>query len=275
MSSPPPLAIRRRSPWQQAPKPDPAKFLTQPLVRDLYTADPSAHVFNGKIFIYPVARHRCRRARRRSRQPLRDARLSRLLDGADRRAGHRSRRRARHQERALGRPSDVGAGRRRERRQVLPVLSGEGQAGRLPDRRRRRRQPRRPVHGRSRSRSPAASASTRPCSRTAMASPTCTSAASGADSCSAGRLARTQAEDIYPAKDQPALSAKIARLGDDMMSLCGSAERRRAPRRARQAAHRRRQRPPLLRSLVGAQVQRHVLLLVLDRRHALHHVRHR
>jgi hypothetical protein len=37
----------------QAPKPDPSKFLAQPLVRDIYTADPSAHVFNGKIFIYP------------------------------------------------------------------------------------------------------------------------------------------------------------------------------------------------------------------------------
>ena len=36
-----------------APKLDPAKFLTQPLIADLYTADPSAHVFNGKIFIYP------------------------------------------------------------------------------------------------------------------------------------------------------------------------------------------------------------------------------
>lgn len=30
-----------------------AKFLTQPLAIDIYTADPSAHVFNGKIFIYP------------------------------------------------------------------------------------------------------------------------------------------------------------------------------------------------------------------------------
>ena len=30
-----------------------AKFLTPPLVNDIYTADPSAHVFNGKIFIYP------------------------------------------------------------------------------------------------------------------------------------------------------------------------------------------------------------------------------
>jgi hypothetical protein len=32
---------------------DPSKFLNQPLVRGTYTADPSAHVFNGKIFIYP------------------------------------------------------------------------------------------------------------------------------------------------------------------------------------------------------------------------------
>src|ERR1051325_1548903 len=35
-----------------APKMDPAKFLTQPLITDVYTADPSAHVFNGKIYIY-------------------------------------------------------------------------------------------------------------------------------------------------------------------------------------------------------------------------------
>src|SRR4051812_18142239 len=28
-------------------------FLSQPLVTDIYTADPSAHVFNGKIYIYP------------------------------------------------------------------------------------------------------------------------------------------------------------------------------------------------------------------------------
>ena len=34
------------------PKPV-GKFLTQPLVTDIYTADPSAHVFNGRIFIYP------------------------------------------------------------------------------------------------------------------------------------------------------------------------------------------------------------------------------
>lgn len=34
-------------------KPDPAKFLSQPLVSGMYTADPSAHVFNGRIYVYP------------------------------------------------------------------------------------------------------------------------------------------------------------------------------------------------------------------------------
>ena len=29
------------------------KFLTQPLIPGIYTADPSAHVFNGTIYIYP------------------------------------------------------------------------------------------------------------------------------------------------------------------------------------------------------------------------------
>lgn len=29
------------------------QYLAQPLVRDIYTADPSAHVFNGRIYVYP------------------------------------------------------------------------------------------------------------------------------------------------------------------------------------------------------------------------------
>ncbi|MCC9168106.1 glycoside hydrolase family 43 protein [Pontibacter harenae] len=29
------------------------QYLSEPLVKDIYTADPSAHVFNGKIYIYP------------------------------------------------------------------------------------------------------------------------------------------------------------------------------------------------------------------------------
>src|SRR5882672_2505454 len=29
------------------------KYLSQPLVSHIYTADPSAHVFNGRIYIYP------------------------------------------------------------------------------------------------------------------------------------------------------------------------------------------------------------------------------
>jgi hypothetical protein len=49
-SPPPPAAEPAQA---EAPKTiDPAKFLTQPLVTEIYTADPSAHVFNGKIWIY-------------------------------------------------------------------------------------------------------------------------------------------------------------------------------------------------------------------------------
>src|SRR5881628_2923657 len=32
---------------------DTGHYLAQPLVKHIYTADPSAHVFNGKIYIYP------------------------------------------------------------------------------------------------------------------------------------------------------------------------------------------------------------------------------
>jgi len=34
-------------------KRDASEYLSQPLVKDIYTADPSAHVWNGKIYVYP------------------------------------------------------------------------------------------------------------------------------------------------------------------------------------------------------------------------------
>lgn len=34
-------------------QPAPRKYLSQPLVSEIYTADPSAHVFGGKLYIYP------------------------------------------------------------------------------------------------------------------------------------------------------------------------------------------------------------------------------
>ncbi len=94
-----------------------------------------------KDFHLSVARHRCRRASRRSRQPLRHARLSRVFDGHGRRPGDRPRCRARYQERPVGGPADVGARRGREGRPLLLVLSREGQAGCLPHRRRGWKQP--------------------------------------------------------------------------------------------------------------------------------------
>ena len=36
---------------QNAPRPA-EEYLSQPLVTDVYTADPSAHVFDGKIYVY-------------------------------------------------------------------------------------------------------------------------------------------------------------------------------------------------------------------------------
>jgi hypothetical protein len=33
--------------------PDGKRYLSQPLVKNLYFADPSAHVFNGKLYVYP------------------------------------------------------------------------------------------------------------------------------------------------------------------------------------------------------------------------------
>jgi hypothetical protein len=38
---------------EPAKKVDPERYLSQPLVSEIYTADPSAHVWDGKIYIYP------------------------------------------------------------------------------------------------------------------------------------------------------------------------------------------------------------------------------
>jgi len=42
-----------QNPTEQKSDSTTSKFLSKPLVTDIYTADPSAHVFNGKIYIYP------------------------------------------------------------------------------------------------------------------------------------------------------------------------------------------------------------------------------
>ncbi|RAK69749.1 glycoside hydrolase family 43 protein [Hymenobacter edaphi] len=44
----PPAADSAATPTAAKPK-----FLSAPLVRDIYTADPSAHVFGGRIYVYP------------------------------------------------------------------------------------------------------------------------------------------------------------------------------------------------------------------------------
>jgi hypothetical protein len=40
-------------PMPSAPVESKQRFLSEPLVKHMFTADPSAHVFNGKIYVYP------------------------------------------------------------------------------------------------------------------------------------------------------------------------------------------------------------------------------
>lgn len=47
------LASVSASAGEPAKTVDPARYLSQPLVSEIYTADPSAHVWDGKIYIYP------------------------------------------------------------------------------------------------------------------------------------------------------------------------------------------------------------------------------
>jgi hypothetical protein len=49
-----PAPVVRAADPKPSPSPiDPGKFLTQPLVRHIYTADPSAHFFKGRVYVYP------------------------------------------------------------------------------------------------------------------------------------------------------------------------------------------------------------------------------
>lgn len=47
------LALAQVPAGDDARSPDGRRYLSQPLVSGIYTADPSAHVFNGKLYVYP------------------------------------------------------------------------------------------------------------------------------------------------------------------------------------------------------------------------------
>ncbi len=47
------LVANCSKPAEEAKKGAESKFLAQPLVSEIYTADPSAHVFEGKLYVYP------------------------------------------------------------------------------------------------------------------------------------------------------------------------------------------------------------------------------
>ena len=227
-------AILAASAWAQAPKPDASRFLTQPLIAGIYTADPSAHVFDGRIFIYPS--HDVETGFR----PTTSGASSRCATTTCSRwtasgAPSRIARRAGHQERAVGGQADVGAGRGGAGWQVLPVLPREGQAGRLPDRRGGRQQTGGPVHR------PAAADS-----GSYSIDPAVFNDSDGEyymyfGGIWGGQLQRWvtgayKAADVYPSADQPAISAKVALplacyCGERIVSSCSD--------------------PPLLRRTLG------------------------
>ena len=256
----------------QAPKPDPSKFLTQPLVRDIYTADPSAHVFNGKIFIYPshdidagvppddLGSHFA----------MRDYHVFSMDAVGGKVTDHGV---------ALDIKNVPWAGRQmwapdaaEKDGKLLLVLSGEGQTGRVSHRRGGRRQPGRSVHGAARA--DQGQLQHRPCGLQGQRRQVLHVLRRylGRTAAAMGERRPTKPRTSIRPKDQPALSAKVARLGDDMVSFAEAPKDVVLLDEKRQAAAGRRQRPPLLRSGLAAQVQRHVLLLLLDGRHALHHV---
>ena len=80
-------------------------------------------------------------------------------------------------------------------------------------------------------------------------------------------------DDSQPADDAARAVAESRAHGRRHARVRREAEGREDRRRERQAAAVEGSRPPLLRGVVGAQVQGQLLLLVLDRRHALHRVR--
>ena len=160
-----------------------AKAISQPLVTHIYTADPSAHVFEGRIYIYPS--HDIEAGipfnddgdhfGMEDYHVLRmDSPTSQAVDCGV----------ALHiKDVPWARSPDVGAGCGDEGWQVLPVFPG--QAGRRRSSRSASRWATVPLARSSRSpkQSPAATRSTRRCSPTTMALTTCISAASGAGSC--------------------------------------------------------------------------------------------
>ena len=65
--------------------PEGKRYLSQPLVTSIYTADPSAHVFNGKIYVYPSHDIDADIPDDDLGSAICDARLSRAADGPYRR----------------------------------------------------------------------------------------------------------------------------------------------------------------------------------------------
>ena len=200
----------------QGTKPDPAKFLTQPLVSHIYTADPSAHVFKGRIYIYPSHDFEAgvKQDDLGSHFAMRDYHVLSMDAIGGKVTDHGV---------ALDIEDVPWAGRQmwapdaaEKDGQVLPLLPRQGQAGRLPHRR-----------GRLGAIRPAPSRRSRRPSRARYSmDPAVFKDRDGKyymyfGGIWGGQLQRWatgqyKAADVYPAADQPALTPKVALMRVDM-----------------------------------------------------------
>ncbi len=260
--------------WAQGSKPDPAKFLTQPLVSHIYTADPSAHVFKGRIYIYPSHDFEAGVPQDDlgSHFAMRDYHVL-SMDAIG------------------GKVTDHG---------VALDIANVPWAGRqmwAPDAAEKDGQYFLyfPVKDKQDVFRIGAAVSNNPAGPF-KAEPQAIEGSYSMDPAVfkdrdgkyymyfggiwGGQLQRWatgqyKAADVYPAADQPALTPKVALMRADMKGFAEKVRDVVILDDRRQAADRRGQQAAVLRGIVGPLLRRQVLLLVLDRRHALHRLRDR
>ena len=258
----------------QNAKPDPARFLTQPLVSHIYTADPSAHVFKGRIYVYPSHDFEAGVPQDDlgSHFAMRDYHVLSMDSVGGKVTDHGV---------ALDIANVPWAGRQmwapdaaekdgkyffyfpaKDKQDVfrIGVAVGDNPAGPFTA------EPQ-PIEG-SYSMDPAVFKD--PDGKYYMYF----------GGIWGGQLQRWatgqyKAADVYPAADQPALTPKIALMRADMKGFAEKVRDVVILDEQGKPLDGRRQQAALLRGVVGPQVRRQVLLLLLHRRHALHRLRDR
>ena len=204
-----------------AKRPD-TDYLSQPLVKDIYTADPSAHVWDGKIYVYPshdidgpaveddLGSH----------FEMRDYRVLRMDKiGGPVTVGPVA---LDVKGRTLGSQADVGARCREKGRHILSLLPRQGQGRRLPHWRRHRKRPDGSLQGPAKADQGQLFHRPPQSSRTRTGRATCISVAFGAASFSVmppANMIRMGPRPTLARTTRPALAPRVAKMSGDMLEF--------------------------------------------------------